>query len=135
MMHGERPEVEDINSEERSALAEVEGTAMILCLVTRITGMRFAAISKFAEGNLVVYSVHDPQHLGIITAGQSYELEEMICSELRHHPMPLFIPKVSADKRSASRAVVKKYEIESYIGVPIFLPDGRLYGTLCVLDS
>ena len=31
--------------------------------------------------------------------------------------------------------MVKQYAIESYAGTPIFLPDGRLFGALCALDS
>jgi len=47
----------------------------------------------------------------------------------------LFIPQVSANGRFASRPVVKQFAIESYAGAPIFLPDGRLFGALCALDS
>lgn len=31
--------------------------------------------------------------------------------------------------------MVKRFDLESYAGIPVFLPDGRLYGALCVLDS
>lgn len=123
-----------LNSDERSALAEIEATTSILKLVTRITGMRFAGIAKFTEADWVVCSAYDPLHIGIET-GDTLALEITLCSELRRDPKALFIPKVSEDGRYSSRAVVKRYAIESYAGVPIFLPDGRLFGALCALDS
>lgn len=123
-----------LSLDERSTLAEIEATTCILKLVTRITGMRFAGIAKFTEAEWTVCSAYDPMHMGI-EAGDTLELEITICSELRRDPKALFIPKVSEDGRFSSRAVVKRYGIESYAGAPIFLPDGRLYGALCALDS
>lgn len=123
-----------LSLDERSALAEVEAISSISKLVTRLTGMRFAGIAKFTETDWVVCSAYDPLHMGI-GAGDTLELEITLCSELRRNPTVLFIPKVSEDGRYSSRAVVKRYAIESYVGVPIFLPDGRLYGALCALDS
>ncbi len=123
-----------LSLDERSALAEIEAISSILKLVTRLTGMRFAGVAKFTETDWVVCSAHDPLHMGI-EPGDTLELEITLCSELRRDPKALFIPKISEDGRYSSRAVVKRYAIESYAGVPIFLPDGRLYGALCALDS
>ncbi|EZP62723.1 GAF domain-containing protein [Pseudomonas sp. RIT357] len=123
-----------LSLDERSALAEIEAISSILKLVTRLTGMRFAGVAKFTETDWVVCSAHDPLHMGI-EAGDTLELEITLCSELRRNPKALFIPKISEDGRYSSRAVVKRYAIETYAGVPIFLPDGRLYGALCALDS
>ena len=132
-----RPEISlhsVLNLNERSALAEMEAITSILKLVTRLTGMRFAGIAKFTETDWIVCSAYDPMHMGI-EAGDTLELEITLCSELRRDPKALFIPKISEDGRYSSRAVVKRYAIESYAGVPIFLPNGQLYGALCALDS
>lgn len=123
-----------LSADERSAIAEIEATTSILRLVTRLTGMRFAGIAKFTESEWIVCSVYDPIHLGI-EVGDTLELEITLCSELRRNPRALFIPKISEDERYSVRPIVKRYAIESYVGVPIFLPDGRLYGALCALDS
>ena len=123
-----------LSADERSAIAELEATSAILQLVTRLTGMRFAGIAKFTETDWIVCSAYDPIHLGI-ECGDTLELEITLCSELRRDPKALFIPKISEDGRYSNRPVVKRYAIESYAGAPIFLPDGRLYGALCALDS
>jgi GAF domain-containing protein len=123
-----------LSTEERAVIAEIEATTCILKLVTRLTEMRFAGIAKFTETEWILCDAYDPNQLGI-GPGDAWELETTICSELRRNPRALFIPQISQDGRYSARAVVKKYAIESYAGVAIFLPDGRLYGALCALDS
>ncbi|MGE7812978.1 GAF domain-containing protein [Pseudomonas sivasensis] len=123
-----------LSADERAAIAEIEATTSILQLVTRLTGMRFAGIAKFTDLEWVVCSVHDPMEMGI-NVDDVLTLETTLCSEFCINPQTLFIPQVSASGRFASRPVVKQFAIESYAGAPIFLPDGRLFGALCALDS
>ncbi len=123
-----------LSADERAAIAEIEATTSILQLVTRLTGMRFAGIAKFTDLEWVVCSAYDPLDMGI-HEGAVLDLETTLCSEFCVNPQALFIPKVSDDGRFAARPVVKQFAIESYAGAPIFLPDGRLFGALCALDS
>ncbi|AGE25964.1 MULTISPECIES: GAF domain-containing protein [Pseudomonas] len=123
-----------LSADERAAIAEIEATTSILQLVTRLTGMRFAGIAKFTDVEWVVCSVYDPSGMGI-NANDVLDLETTLCSEFCINPTALFIPQVSKSGRFAVRPVVKQFDIESYAGAPIFLPDGRLYGALCALDS
>ncbi|MFK3907815.1 GAF domain-containing protein [Pseudomonas monteilii] len=123
-----------LSPEERSAIAEIEATTSILRLVTRLTGMRFAGIAKFTDTEWITCMVHDVGELGI-EEGDCEPLEVTLCSEFKRDPRALLVPKISEDVRFATRPVVKRFDLESYAGVPIFLPDGRLYGALCALDS
>ncbi|MGB3126179.1 MAG: GAF domain-containing protein [Pseudomonas sp.] len=123
-----------LNADERAAIAEIEATTSILQLVTRLTGMRFAGIAKFTDLEWVVCSAYDPLEMGI-NAHDVLDLETTLCSEFCINPQALFIPQISQNGRFAVRPVVKQFEIESYAGAPIFLPDGRLFGALCALDS
>ena len=123
-----------LSADERAAIAEIEATTSILQLVTRLTGMRFAGIAKFTDLEWIVCSAYDPLDMGI-HADDVLDLETTLCSEFCINPQTLFIPQVSANGRFAARPVVKQYAIESYAGAPIFLPDGRLFGALCALDS
>lgn len=123
-----------LSAEERSAIAEIEATTNILQLVTRLTGTRFAGIAKFTETEWIVCSAYDPIELGI-NVGDTLDLETTLCSEFRRDPKVLFLPRISEDGRLCSRPVVKQFAIESYAGAPVFLPDGRLWGALCALDS
>ena len=119
---------------ERAAIAEIEATTSILRLVTRLTTLRFAGIAKFTDSEWVVCSVYDPTQFGI-EAGDTVEIETTLCSEFRRNPQALFLSQISENQRFCSRPIVKRYGIESYAGVPIILPDGRLFGALCALDS
>ncbi len=123
-----------LSQDERAAIAEIEATTNVLKLVTRLTHMRFAGIAKFTDAEWITCSVYDPEHLGI-GAESAVSLETTLCSEFRRDPQVLFIPQISADRRFASRLIVRQYALESYAGAPIFLPDGRLYGALCALDT
>lgn len=123
-----------LSAEERSAIAEIEATTNILKLVTRLTKMRFAGIAKFTDSEWITCSVYDPCNLGIEN-GIALPLEKTLCSEFCNDPTALFISQISKSEKYSGRWVVKRYALESYAGVPIFLPDGVLYGALCVLDS
>ncbi|AZF16420.1 GAF domain-containing protein [Pseudomonas sp. R3-18-08] len=123
-----------LSADERAAIAEIEATTNILKLVTRLTGMRFAGIAKFTDLEWVVCSAYDPMQMGI-HVDDVLDLETTLCSEFCVDPQALFVPQISLDGRFAARPVVKQYAIESYAGAPIFLPDGRLFGALCALDS
>ncbi|MEG8235239.1 GAF domain-containing protein [Pseudomonas orientalis] len=123
-----------LSADERAAIAEIEASTNILKLVTRLTGMRFAGIAKFTDLEWVVCSAYDPLQMGI-HVDDVLDLETTLCSEFCVNPQTLFVPQISVDGRFASRPVVKQYAIESYAGAPIFLPDGRLFGALCALDS
>ncbi|WP_268796427.1 GAF domain-containing protein [Pseudomonas huanghezhanensis] len=123
-----------LTNHERSAIAEIEATTNILKLVTRLTNLRFAGIAKFTDVEWVTCSVYDTGLLGI-EAGEALALETTLCSEFCIDPKALFISHISQHERYAARPVVKQYALESYAGVPIFLPNGQLYGALCALDS
>ncbi|AZE83767.1 GAF domain protein [Pseudomonas orientalis] len=123
-----------LSADERAAIAEIEASTNILKLVTRLTGMRFAGIAKFTDLEWVVCSAYDPMQMGI-HVDDVLDLETTLCSEFCVNPHTLFVPQISQDGRFAARPVVKQYAIESYAGAPIFLPDGRLFGALCALDS
>lgn len=123
-----------LSANERSAIAEIEATTNILKLVSRLTKMRFAVIAKFTDSELITCSVYDPGNLGI-EAGVAVPLDNTVCSEFRTNPEALFLSEISKNPRFSARWVVKRYALESYAGLPIFLPDGSLYGALCVMDS
>ncbi|MBF7143039.1 MULTISPECIES: GAF domain-containing protein [Pseudomonas] len=120
--------------EERSAIAEIEATTHVLKLVTRLTGMGFAGISKFTDTQWVVCSVYDAIGLGI-APGESLDVETTLCHELQRDPRPLFLANIANHPRLAARPVVAEHRLGSYAGVPVILPDGTLYGALCALDT
>jgi GAF domain-containing protein len=123
-----------LTPQECAAIAEIEATTSILSLITRMTRMRFAAIAKYDNTDWVVCSVHDIGELGI-SPGDTLPVEITLCSDFLTDPQALLLPDIRQSPRHRIRPVVQQYGLESYVGVPIFLPDGTLYGALCALDS
>ncbi|MFS0826989.1 GAF domain-containing protein [Pseudomonas phoenicis] len=123
-----------LSGAERSAIAEIEGTTNILKLVLKYTSMPFAAIAKFNDDEWVICSALDKGDFGL-EQGDAFPLERTVCSEFLRAPEALLVPSLTQDSRFALRPIVNQLGIDSYAGVPIFLPNGDLYGALCALDT
>jgi GAF domain-containing protein len=118
---------------EVAAIAEVESTSNILRLVTRLTTLRFAAISKMTEQHWIACAVHDEINFGL-GAGDELAAEATVCNELRQHRTPVIIDHASKHPVFSQHPLPKHYGFESYISLPIILADGTFFGTLCALD-
>ncbi|MBF8780563.1 GAF domain-containing protein [Pseudomonas fulva] len=123
-----------LSAEERAVISQIEATTNVLRLVTRVTQMRFAAIAKLTDSEWITCSVYDPGQLGI-DPGESAPIDTTICSEFKRNPQAFHIPDIDRHERFAHKAIVRKFGLRSYVGAPILLPDGRMYGALCALDS
>jgi signal transduction histidine kinase len=78
--------------------------------------MGFAAIARVTTSRWIACCVRDDISLGV-KPGDGLELETTICSEIRHHRQSVIID-----------------EVKSFISMPIELPDGEVFGTLCAID-
>jgi len=105
----------------------------LLDTVCRITGMGFAAIARVTDDHWVACSVRDEINFGL-QPGDALKLETTICHEIRQHRQSVVIPDVDADPVYATHPTPALYGLKSYISVPIVLPDGRFFGTLCAID-
>lgn len=111
----------------------ISAVPAILDVVCRTTGMGFAAVARVTESRWVACSVLD--HIGFgLQPGGELELETTICHEIRQSETPVIIDHVSGDDLYRHHHTPLKYGFESYISVPIFLPGGRFFGTLCCID-
>ncbi|MBM7659973.1 sigma-B regulation protein RsbU (phosphoserine phosphatase) [Bacillus mesophilus] len=63
-----------------------------------------------------------------------YPLEESYCSIVAREARPLFIRNTSESMLVKDKDVTTSFSIGSYLGVPIILDDGTIFGTLCALD-
>lgn len=126
----------DINClgyDEISLISEVEALSNVLGLATRLTGMRFAAISHFTEAHWIACAVHDELHFGI-SVGDVLDIEKTLCGELRIRKCPIIIGDVSDDTFFLERNASKLYGFKSFVSLPIVFLDGNIFGSLCMLD-
>ncbi len=115
------------------AIARVPAVPTILDVVCRITGMGFAAIARVTEDRWVACSVRDTIAFGLQPGGE-LDVATTICDQIRTSREPVVIDDVAADPLWQGHRTPAMYGFSSYISMPIVLPDGRFFGTLCAID-
>ncbi|WP_440224460.1 GAF domain-containing protein [Dokdonella sp. MW10] len=115
------------------AIRRIAGIPAMLEAVVRAADMRFAAVARVTDTEWTACVVRDLVGFGL-QAGQDLALETTICNEIRQHGKPVYFDSASRDDTFANHPTPAMYGFESYISVPIHLPDGTFFGTLCALD-
>ena len=116
------------------AVANVHAVPAILDVVCRTTGMGFAAIARVTEDRWIVCGVRDEIDFGLRPGGE-LQLETTICRDVRQAGALVVIDNVAEDATFRNHPTPALYGFQSYISVPIVLPDGRFFGTLCAIDA
>lgn len=119
---------DDIRSISRLSLVPA-----ILEVVAHSTGLRFAAVARVTDLSWTACAVYDRIDFGL-QPGDELKLETTLCNEIRQRGKPIVFGHASQHPHFSSHQTPKIYGFESYISVPIFRDDGRLFGTLCALD-
>ena len=105
----------------------------ILEVVCRSTGMGFAAVARVTDDRWIACAVRDEIALGL-QAGGELDVKTTLCDEIRQSRTPIVIDHIDADPQFCGHHTAVKYGLQSYISVPLQLPDGRFFGTLCAID-
>lgn len=116
-----------------AAIARIDIVPTILATVCRATGMGFAAIARVTDERWIACSVRDEINFGLEPGGE-LKLETTICHEIRQTGEPVVISDVLTDPLYHDHHTPSLYGLRSYISMPIILPDGRFFGTLCAID-
>jgi signal transduction histidine kinase len=115
------------------AIGRVAAVPTILDVVCRTTGMGFAAVARFTGDRWVACSVQDGIRFGLKPGGE-LKVETTICHEIREHREPVIINNVAEDPVYCGHPTPALYGFQSYISMPIVMPDGTFFGTLCAID-
>ncbi|KIL43844.1 sensor domain-containing diguanylate cyclase [Jeotgalibacillus soli] len=67
--------------------------------------------------------------------GIKIDLTDSLCHLIFNSKKPVILNDIDKDEAAKQIPVVSEANIRSYLGVPIFLKDGELFGTLCAVDS
>jgi signal transduction histidine kinase len=116
------------------AVHAVAAVPTILDIVCRLTGMGFAAVARVTEDRWIACKVLDNVDFGLPDGGE-LKVETTLCHEIRQHREVVAIDNVADDPVYAQHHTPKLYGLQSYISVPILLPDGRFFGTLCAISA
>ncbi|GAD28327.1 signal transduction histidine kinase [Gluconobacter thailandicus F149-1 = NBRC 100600] len=116
-----------------TTVSSIRAVPVILNIVCRLTGMRFAAVARVTESQWIACSVHDEIAFGL-TPGDELKVESTLCHEIRQTGRPVVINNVSEDPVYFNHHTPRIYSLKSYISMPIWRPDGTFFGTLCAID-
>ena len=105
----------------------------ILDVICRTTGMGFAAVARVTAGRWIACSVRDDIGFGL-EAGGELEVETTICRRIQETHEGLAIDNVADSPAFCDHPTPAIYGFQSYISMPIMLPDGSFFGTLCAID-
>jgi len=119
--------------EDIAAVGRIEAVPTILDVVCRTTGMGFAAVARVTEDRWIACSVKDDIAFGLKPGGE-LKVETTICHEIRQSGLPVIINHVAEDPAYCGHHTPAMYGLQSYISMPIMLPDGSFFGTLCAID-
>ncbi len=99
-------------------------------LATRLLRAPLAALALLDDGQLVIESLHDPQRLHDV-----HELPSTpsLCEHVARTRAPLVIDDLSAWPGAGGDPQGGR-AIGAWIGVPVALPTGEVFGALCVAD-
>lgn len=114
-------------------VSSIAAVPTILDVVTRTTGMRFAAVARVTENRWITCSVLDNIDFGL-KPGSELAVETTICNEIRHSHQPVIIDNVSENEVFCGHPTPAMYGFQSYISMPIVRKDGSFFGTLCAID-
>jgi GAF domain-containing protein len=124
-------------------LAEVRAPALDLTLsdvveglldvVARLFHTRLAAVARIESTTYTVMSVVDQHHT--LRPGQIYQLHDTFCMHMLEQGQPLCISDIT-QAPMPFRFLPNRLElnIRSYIGVPLYMADGRVFGSLWAAD-
>jgi len=116
-----------------AAVGRIAAVPSILDVVCRMTGMGFAAVARVTGERWIACCVQDDIAFGLVPGGE-LKLESTICHEIRGHREPVVIDCVAEDPLYRDHHTPRQYGFQSYISVPVILPDGSFFGTLCAID-
>ena len=107
-----------------------EAVERILSLARAALDMDVAVVGTF-DGEFVVQAVAGEGEWFDIEVGTRIPAEQTYCRRMVQGELPHLVRDAAEDERTADLPVTREAGIGAYIGVPIRLWDGTLYGTLC----
>lgn len=103
----------------------------LLSIIRKHLGMNVAFISEFIDGERVFRFVDAENEKSPVKVGNSDPLEETYCKKIVDNKLTNIIHDTSKNAITSRLKVTDTLSIGSYMGVPIMLSSGEVYGTFC----
>jgi EAL domain-containing protein (putative c-di-GMP-specific phosphodiesterase class I) len=106
----------------------------ILGLACDHLGMEAAFVSELTETRQVFRAVAGAADVFHLVVDDGPQRSETYCDLMVHGRLPRVVPDTARAPQVVDLAATAAGPIGSYVGVPLRLSDGRLYGTLCCVS-
>ncbi len=117
-----------------AVVAEDDILDIALKTVRQHLGMEVAYLSEFVDGRSIFRAVSAPGLEAMIKTGQSVDIREVYCQHILDGALPQVIPDTSLYPIATAMPITRDLPIGSHVSVPVYLPDGRIYGMFCCLS-
>ena len=104
----------------------------VLELLHKRVGLSLWMMTRTEGEDWIVLQAED--HGYGVQKGAVFQWAESLCSQMVLGLGPCVAPNVASVPAYAAAPIRRKVEIGAYIGVPLILNDGSLFGTLCAID-
>ena len=118
---------------ESVALGRDERLEAMLREICDITGMGFSALARVTERRWICCQVEDRIEFGLDPGGE-LQIKQTICDEIRDSGERVVFDDATDDIKWSRHPVPVLYGFKSYVSFPVYLDDGRFFGTLCAID-
>jgi signal transduction histidine kinase len=116
-----------------AAIARIDAVPTLLKVLCELTDMRVAVIARVTDSTWTACAVRDETHFGL-RPGMVLQVNAAPYFDAQASRAPIVIERASADPRYRRHEAAKRYQIESYISVPIIRANGGCFGNLSALD-
>jgi len=102
----------------------------ILDILSRMSGTKSAAITKFKQPYIEILKISANPEIPLYE-GMNSELLNHYCEEVLYSQKKVLVTNALKQKRWNNAPEIK-HDLISYLGYPLFLPNGEIFGTLCL---
>jgi signal transduction histidine kinase len=117
-----------------AAIARIEAVPTLLKVLCEMSGMRIAVVARVTETIWTACAVREDVPFGL-KPGMELPVTTAFCFDSSASRAPIVIEHASADPRYSHHAAPKRYQIESYVSVPIIRAKDGYFGNLSAFDQ
>ena len=123
----------DALAREAVRLGDDDAVRGILQELCDLTSMGFSAVARVTDTRWIAVQVLDKIAFGL-NPGDELQLQTTICDEIRQSGQRVVIDDVDGNIEWQTHHTPAFYGFKSYVSVPLYVPDGAFFGTLCAID-
>ena len=106
-----------------------------LSTAREMTGMDLAFVGEFHAGSEVIRRTDGDNARFGLEIDDGAALEDSYCQRMADGRLSCLVPDTSAEPEVRHLPATVESHLGAYIGVPLRLPDGRLYGAFCCISE